>query len=46
MTMYHEGRSMAEIQRAIDDRYAHRYRTRTPTAKPPVGEKLKENDKQ
>ncbi len=25
---------MAEIQRAIDDRYAHKYRTRTLTAKP------------
>jgi hypothetical protein len=34
MTMYHEGRSMAELQRAIDDRYAHKYRTRTLTAKP------------
>jgi hypothetical protein len=36
MTMYHEGRPMAEIQRAIDDRYAHKYLTRTPTAKPPA----------
>ncbi len=27
---------MAEIQRAIDDRYARKYRTRTPTAKPPA----------
>ncbi len=29
---------MTEIQRTIDDRHAHKYRTRTPTAKPPVTE--------
>jgi hypothetical protein len=36
MTMYHEGKPMAEIQRALDDRYLRKFRKRTPTAKPPV----------
>jgi hypothetical protein len=39
MTMYHEGKSMAEIQRTIDAKYAHKYKTRTPTAMPPDAEK-------
>lgn len=30
---------MTEIQQTIDERYAHKYRTRTPTAKPSVTEK-------
>lgn len=39
MTMYHEGKPMAELQRTIDDRYAHKYKTRTPTQRPPVPKK-------
>ena len=39
MTMYHEGKTMAEMQRTIDGKYAHKYKTRTPTAKPPAAEK-------
>ena len=39
MTMYHEGKPAAEIQRTIDGKYAHKYQTRTPTAKPPGMEK-------
>jgi hypothetical protein len=36
MNLYHEGKPMAEIQRAIDDRYARKYKTRTPTQRPPA----------
>jgi hypothetical protein len=36
MNLYHEGKSMAEIQRAIDGKYAHKHKTRTPTRLPPV----------
>jgi hypothetical protein len=32
---------MAEIQRTIDDRYSHKYNTRTPTAKPPAAKTTK-----
>lgn len=39
MTLYHEGKPMTEIQRAIDGKYAHKYRTRTPTKTPPAAEK-------
>jgi hypothetical protein len=39
MTMYHEGKPMAEIQRAIDSKHARKRRKRTPTPKPPVEEK-------
>lgn len=39
MTMYHEGKPAAEIQQTIDGKYAHKYPTRTPTAKPPRTEK-------
>jgi hypothetical protein len=38
MTMYHEDRPTAEIQRVIDGKYARKRRKRTPTAKPPVEE--------
>lgn len=34
MTMYHEGKPMAELQQTIDGKYAHKYRTRTPTKQP------------
>jgi hypothetical protein len=37
--MYHEGKSMAEIQRTIDGKYARKRKKRTPTAKPPEAEK-------
>ena len=30
---------MAELQRTIDGKYAHKYKTRTPTAKPPEAER-------
>ena len=39
MMMYHDGKPAAEIQRTIDGKYAHKYKTRTPTAKPPMTEK-------
>jgi hypothetical protein len=39
MTMYHEGKPMAEIQQAIDGKYARKRRKRTPTPKPHVEEK-------
>jgi len=39
MTMYHEGKPMAEIQRVIDGKYARKHSKRTPTAKAPVEEK-------
>lgn len=39
MTMYHEGKPVAEIQQTIDGKYAHKYRTRTPTAKPTVSKR-------
>jgi len=39
MTLYHEGKPMTEIQRAIDGKYAHKYRTRTPTKTPPAADK-------
>jgi hypothetical protein len=38
MTLYHEGKTMAELQRTIDERYAHKYRTRTPTKQPSSSE--------
>ncbi|MBL8202692.1 MAG: hypothetical protein JNM09_00580 [Blastocatellia bacterium] len=34
MTLYHEGKSMAELQQTIDGKYAHQHRTRTPTNRP------------
>jgi hypothetical protein len=37
--MYHEGKSMAEIQRTIDGKYARKHKTRTPTARPPDAER-------
>ena len=36
MKLYHEGKPMAEIQQTIDGKYAHKYKTRTPTTKPPT----------
>jgi hypothetical protein len=39
--MYHDGKPMTEIQQTIDGRYAHKYRTRTPTAKPPAAKDAK-----
>lgn len=34
MTMYHDGKALSEIQQTIDGKYAHKYRTRTPTKQP------------
>jgi hypothetical protein len=39
MTMFHEDRPMAEIQRTIDSKRGRKRRGRTPTAKPPMEEK-------
>jgi hypothetical protein len=36
MNLYHEGKPVAEIQRAIDDKYARKHKTRTPTRRPPA----------
>lgn len=39
MNLYHEGKPLMEIRRAIDEKYEHKYNTRTPTPLPPEQKK-------